>query len=548
MGIIKLETKDKKRKVTNNRMTNKNLLSGNEAIARGAYEAGVKVGVGYPGTPSTEILENFTKYEDVVTEWSVNEKVAMEVGLGSALAGKRTLVTMKHVGLNVAADPLFTASYIGANAGMVVVVADDPDLHSSQNEQDSRHYARAAKVPMLEPSDSQEAKEFVRYACELSEGFDTPIFLRSVTRISHSKTIVAFEPKLNYEHDKGFEKENIKKHVMIPAFARQRHFVVEDRMKALEEFSNRIEINRIEKGKGEIAFVTAGLCYNYVKEVFPEADIFKIGMVYPLPMRNLLEFCKGYEKVYVVEELDPFIEDQLKARGANNIVGKEILPVTGEYSPELIYTAITGNKFKGMEVGIKPFARPPMLCPGCPHAQTFNAMNKLGLTVSGDIGCYTLGTLPPYSAMHACVDMGASIPFAQGIELAQGSEFKYDVVAVIGDSTFAHSGITGLINAAYNKRRILVIVLDNSTTAMTGMQPNPFNGSTITGEETVVIDYQKLAEAIGIKKDNFRTVTAYKEEIISETIQELLAKKELCLMVVTGPCLIYKRKKEKNNG
>ncbi len=527
-------------------MTDKILLSGNEAIARGAYEAGVKVGVGYPGTPSTEILENFTKYDDVVTEWSVNEKVAMEVGLGSALAGQRTLVTMKHVGLNVAADPIFTASYIGANAGMVVVVADDPDLHSSQNEQDSRHYARAAKVAMLEPSDSQEAKDFVRYACELSEGFDTPIFLRTVTRISHSKTIVETEKRLDYRHDKGFEKENIKKHVMIPAFARQRHFVVEDRMKALEEFSNRIEINKIDKGNGKIAVITAGLCYNYVKEILPEADVFKIGMIYPLPFRKLIEFCKAYKKVYVVEELDPFIEDQLKAKGITNLVGKEIMPITGEYTPELIYTAITGNKFnKEITIDIKPFPRPPMLCPGCPHAQTFNVLNKLGLTVSGDIGCYTLGALPPYSAMHACVDMGASLPVAQGIEIAQGAEFKNDVVAVIGDSTFAHSGITGLINAAYNKRKTLVIILDNSTTAMTGMQPNPSNGYNIKGEETVAINYQKLAEAIGIKSDNFREVTAYKEADISATVQELLAKKELCLMVVTGPCLIYKRKMEK---
>jgi indolepyruvate ferredoxin oxidoreductase alpha subunit len=525
------------------------LLSGNEAIARGAYEAGVKVGVGYPGTPSTEIIENFTKYDDVVTEWSVNEKVAMEVGLGSALAGKRTLITMKHVGLNVAADPIFTASYIGANAGMVVVVADDPDLHSSQNEQDSRHYARAAKVAMIEPSDSQEAKDFVRIACELSEGFDTPIFLRTVTRISHSKTIVSLDKKLEYKHDKGFEKENIRKHVMVPAFARQRHFVVEDRMQALEEFSNRIEINRIDKGNGKIAIITSGLCYNYVKDVLPEADVFKIGMIYPLPFRKLIEFCKGYSKVYVVEELDPFIEDQLKAKGVTNLVGKEIMPITGEYSPELIYTAITGNKFtKEITIDITPFPRPPMLCPGCPHAQTFNVLNKLGLTVSGDIGCYTLGALPPYSAMHACVDMGASLPVAQGIEIAQGSEFKNDIVAVIGDSTFAHSGITGLINAAYNKRNTLVIILDNSTTAMTGMQPNPCNGFNIRGEETVVINYQKLAEAIGIKKDNFREVTAYKEADISATVQELLAKKELCVMVVTGACLIYKRKKEKVEG
>ncbi len=527
-------------------MEEKVLLSGNEAIARGAYEAGIKVGVGYPGTPSTEILENFTKYEDVVTEWSVNEKVAMEVGLGSALAGKRTLVTMKHVGLNVAADPLFTASYIGANAGMVVLVADDPDLHSSQNEQDSRHYARAAKVPMIEPSDSQEAKEFVKIACELSEGFDTPIFLRSVTRISHSKTIVNLEKKLDYKHDKGFEKENIRKHVMIPGFARQRHFVVEERMKALEEFSNRIEINRIDKGNGKMAFITAGLCYNYVKEVFPDADVFKIGMVYPLPFKKLIDFCKNYDKVYVVEELDPFIEDQLKVKGVTNLIGKEILPITGEYSPNLIYSAVTGEKPKEQITSeVVPFARPPMLCPGCPHAQTFKALNKLGLTVSGDIGCYTLGTLPPYSAMHACVDMGASLPVAQGIEIAQGADFKNDIVAVIGDSTFAHSGVTGLINAAYNKRHTLVIILDNSTTAMTGMQPNPCNGSTITGEATVAIDYQKLAEAIGVKKDNFRTVTAYKEEEISGVIKELLAKKELSVMVVTGPCLIYKRKKEK---
>ncbi len=527
-------------------MTEKQLLSGNEAIARGAYEAGVAVGVGYPGTPSTEILEIFTQYEDVTTEWSVNEKVALEVGIGSALAGKRTIITMKHVGLNVAADPLFTSSYIGANAGMVIVVADDPDLHSSQNEQDTRHYARAAKIPMIEPADSQEAKEYVRIACELSEGFDTPIFLRSVTRISHSKTITTLAKKLNFEHDKGFEKENIRKHVMIPAFARARHFVVEDRLEALEEFSNRIDINRIEKGNGKTAIISAGLCYNYVKEVFPDADIFKIGMVFPLPIAKLKKFCEGYDKVYVVEELEPFIENFLKANGVTNLIGKDILPVTGEYSPELIYDAITGTKTSaGLSVDVEAFSRPPMLCPGCPHAQTFNILNRMGLTVSGDIGCYTLGALPPYSAMHICVDMGASIPVAQGLAIGQGKDFKNDIVSVIGDGTFAHSGITGLINAAYNKRNGLVIVLDNSTTAMTGMQPNPFNGSTINGDETVVLDYKKLAEAIGIGADNFRKVTAYKESDIETAVTELLATKKLSLMIVEGPCLIYKRKKGK---
>lgn len=522
------------------------LMSGNEAFARGAYEAGFAVGCGYPGTPSTEILENFVKYPEVKAEWSINEKVALEVGIGASLAGARTLVTMKHVGVNVAADPLFTSSYIGVNGALVIMVADDPNLHSSQNEQDSRHYAMAAKLPMLEPSDSQEAKDFVGKAAELSEAFDTPVFLRSVTRVSHSKSVVNLSNKKLKLSKKNFQSD-VQKQVMIPAYARMRHFVVEKRLLALQSFAEEFEINKIELNQGKIGIVTSGLAYQYVKEVLPEADIFKLGMVYPLPAKKLKDFCSAYKTVYVVEELDPIIETQLKYFGINNIQGKSIFPLEGEFSSELIKGLILGkdNKQYSEFKDLKPFNRPPALCLGCPHRQTFNVLNKMGVRVTGDIGCYTLGALPPYNAMHTCVDMGASIPVAHGMELAEGEKYRNNIVAVIGDSTFAHSGITGLINAAYNKTHSLIIILDNSITAMTGMQPNPMNGITLKGEQTVSVNYEKLAEAVGINKSNFKRISAYKEADIEIAIQELLATKQLSLMVVEGPCIIYKRKKQK---
>jgi len=526
-------------------MTKQVLLSGNEAIARGAYEAGAKVGTGYPGTPSTEILENLSKYDGVNCEWSVNEKVALEVGFGSCLAGQRTIVTMKHVGLNVAADPLFTSSYIGVKGGLVIIVADDPDMHSSQNEQDSRHYARASQIPMLEPSNSQEAKNFVKLAFELSEKYDTPVFIRSVTRISHSKTIVDLCDPIKNPIKVGF-KRNIMKYVMIPAFARIRHKEVLKRMAKLELDCNTFSINKKTITDKKIGIITSGIIYEYVKEVLPDVSILKLGIVYPLPMDLIRKFCESIDTVYITEEVDPFIETEIKAKGITNLIGKDKFPLFGELSPDIIYNTVMNVQEKDLiSIDIEIPKRPPKLCPGCPHHQIFNVLNRLGLTVTGDIGCYTLGVLPPYSAMDTCLDMGASVTVSQGIELAEGKDFKNNTVAVIGDSTFAHSGITGLINAVYNKRHSLVIVLDNSTTAMTGMQPNPLSGETINGDTTYAIDYQKLAEAVGVKTEQIRIINAYKEEIMEDTVKELLATKELAFMVIKGPCVLLKRKRAK---
>lgn len=519
---------------------NKSLLFGNEAIALGAYHAGATVGTGYPGTPSTEILENFKKFKDIYTEWSINEKVALEVGIGASLSGARTLVTMKHVGVNVAADPLFTASYIGVKGGLVIVSADDPNMHSSQNEQDNRHYARSAKLPMLDPADSQEAYDFTKYAFELSEKYDTPVILRTTTRISHSKSVVV-DSNSRYEvKNFGFEK-NAKKYVMIPAYARARHFDVEKRLADLENDSNSFEINRMEINDTKIGFITSGICYNYLKEAMPEVSVLKLGLINPLPKKLIKEFCSKISKVYVLEELDPFFEEQIKAMGIE-VIGKEAFPITGELTPDAISLYFNQKENKKTKVEVKIPPRPPQLCPGCPHRTVFSILSKSGLIVSGDIGCYTLGVMPPFTAIDTCVDMGASVSIAQGMEIVQKDKNK--TVAVIGDSTFAHSGIESLFNAAYNKRNILTIVLDNGTTAMTGMQPNPFSGETINSEPAMQIDYEKLAASIGIVAPYFRIVDAYKSEEVEKAINELVESKKLSLLVVKGPCVILKRKKK----
>jgi len=538
------------------------LLSGNEAVALGAYSASAKVGVGYPGTPSTEILENFCKYKNVYAEWSVNEKVALEVGLGASIAGIRTIVTMKHVGVNVAADPLFTSSYIGTTGGLVVVAADDPSMHSSQNEQDSRYYAIAAKIPMLEPSDSDEAYQFTKLAFELSEKYGVPIFVRITTRIAHSKSIVNHDEVAPKEIELVGFKKNPKKYVMIPAFAKERHKVLEETLLKLSEDVNNLPINRKELNKdigviSEKGFITSGVCYNYVKEVFQDIPILKLGMVNPLPKNLILDFCKQYETVYIVEELDPIFETYIKALGIKNIIGKEIFPILGELNSSIIRDKINGIKSNSeikssvllSDIKIPP--RPPTLCPGCPHRQIFAVLSKLGCIVSGDIGCYTLGVLPPFNAMDTCIDMGASITVAEGLNLNPKNSGK--IVSVIGDSTFAHSGITGLVNAAYNKHQILIIVLDNGTTAMTGMQPNPLSGETINREPTIQIDYELLAASVGIKPTNFRIIDAYNQESygqnssMEEVVKEMLESKKLSLLVIKGLCVILKKKVKGNN-
>ena len=521
----------------------KSLLFGNEAIALGAYHAGATVGTGYPGTPSTEILENFKKFKDIYTEWSINEKVALEVGIGASLSGARTLVTMKHVGLNVAADPLFTSSYIGVKGGLVIVSADDPNMHSSQNEQDNRYYARSAKLPMLDPSDSQDAYEFTRYAFELSEKYDTPVILRTTTRISHSKSIVMDANSRHEVKNLGFVK-NAKKYVMIPAYARARHFDVEKRLAQLENDSNSFEINKMEINDTEIGFITSGICYTYLKEAMPEASVLKLGLIIPLPKNLIMDFCSKVKKVYIIEELDPFFEEQIKAMGVK-VIGKEAFPITGELSPDIIRNYFNKSVSKNINIDLKIPPRPPQLCPGCPHRTVFSILSKSGLIVSGDIGCYTLGVMPPFTSIDTCVDMGASVGIAQGMEIVQKD--KNNTVAVIGDSTFAHSGISSLFNAAYNKRNILTIVLDNGTTAMTGMQPNPFSGETINSEPTMQIDYEKLAASIGIVAPYFRIVDAYKREDVEKAINELVSSKKLSLLVVKGPCVIFKKKKKDNN-
>ncbi len=526
------------------------LLSGNEAIALGAWEAGVTVGTGYPGTPSTEILENLTKHKDVYTEWSVNEKVALEVGLGAAFAGARTLVTMKHVGLNVAADPLFTSSYTGIRGGLVIVSADDPEIHSSQNEQDNRNYAYHAKVLMLDPSDSEEARQFARIGIELSEKYDTPVILRTTTRISHSMTVVEPDPKPLRSHKaEGFARD-VKKYVMIPAHARMRHDFVEARMDRMAEDVNSLEINRTELRDTSIGIITGGISYTYVREVFPEASVLKIATPNPLPRKLITEFCSKVDKVIVVEELDPFMEMRIRSWGLD-VDGKNYLPSVGELTPDILLDSL-GDVVKSakhqtkkpLSASMKLPPRPPSLCPGCPHRLVFTVLGRIGATVAGDIGCYTLGVLPPYNAMDTCVEMGGSIGVAQGMEIASGEKYS-NTVAVIGDSTFAHSGITGLVNAAYNKRNTMVIVLDNGTTAMTGMQPNPLSGERINGEETYQLDYIKLAEAVGIKKENVKIADAYGKAELESLIPEMIGRKELCLLVVKGPCVIYKRKRNR---
>ena len=526
------------------------LLSGNEAVALGAYEAGATVGTGYPGTPSTEILENLTKYEGVYTEWSTNEKVAYEVGLGASFAGARTLITMKHVGVNVAADPLFTSSYTGVKGGLVVVSSDDPQIHSSQNEQDNRNYAYHAKLLMLDPADSQEAKDFTKLGFELSEKYDTPVILRTTTRISHSLTVV--EPEENPDRSRkpeGF-KRDIKKFVMIPSHARMRHVFVEKRTERIQEDVNTLSINRMEMGDTRFGFIVGGIAYTYVKEVFPDASILKIGTPNPLPRKLITEFCGKVDQVFVIEELDPFMEMRIKSWGLK-VEGKKYLPLVGELSPDILKMAfkeiipgLTDGANAPLTSYLKLPPRPPQLCPGCPHRLVFTILGRIGATVTGDIGCYTLGTLPPYNAMDTCVEMGGSIGVAQGLEIVAGKEYS-KTAAVIGDSTFAHSGITGLVNAAYNKRNTLIIVLDNGTTAMTGMQPNPFSGERINGETAYQLDYIKLAEAVGIKTENVVVTDAYGKAELEKLIPKMMDKKELSLLIVKGPCVIDKRKKRK---
>jgi indolepyruvate ferredoxin oxidoreductase alpha subunit len=509
------------------------LLSGNEAIARGAFEAGVKVASAYPGTPSTEILENFVQYEGVYAEWAPNEKVAVEVAIGASMGGVRALATMKHVGVNVAADPIFTASYTGVRGGLVIVTADDPELHSSQNEQDNRHYAVAAKIPMLEPSDSHEAKEFTRLAYELSEKYDTPFFLRTTTRISHAKGVVRLDEPSGPPFSPGFVRDPAK-WVMLPVNAKKRHFVVEERTKALREFAETFDGNRIEWGDRSLGIVTAGVAYQYVREAFPDASVLKLGLVYPLPERLFREFAAGVSRVVVVEELDPYLETHVKALGIP-AQGKELIPIVGELDPRIVRRGITGEAAPVRAPETVP-ARPPNLCPGCPHRGLFFALSKLKVAVTGDIGCYTLAALPPLSAMDTCVCMGASIGNAHGMEKALGREGIGKVVSVIGDSTFLHSGITGLMDIVYNKGCSTVILLDNSITAMTGAQENPSTGKTLHGEPTHRLSLPDLCRAIGV--EHVYVVNPHDMEQTEAVLRREIARPAPSVVITEAPCAL----------
>lgn len=515
----------------------KRLLIGNEAIARGAYEAGASVATAYPGTPSTEIVSHLARYEDIYAEWAPNEKVALEVGIGASIGGARTLVAMKHVGINVAADPLYTVAYTGVNGGLVIVSADDPGMHSSQNEQDNRGYGRFAKLPVIEPSDSQEAKDYTALAFELSEQFDTPVMLRVTTRLSHSQTLVE-------EGERGElvlkeYKKNAPKYVMLPGYARGRHVEVEKRMAALSDYAETTPLNRIEWGDKKLGIITSGVAYQYVREALPDVSVLKLGLVNPLPKNLITSFAQQVERLVVVEELEPVIEQQLKAWGIA-AEGKEIFTLLGEYSPEMIAQRLAGEALppvSGLTSQIPP--RPPLLCPGCPHRGVFHVLRKRRVTVMGDIGCYTLGALSPLEAMDACVCMGASIGMAMGMEKARGEEFASKMVGVIGDSTFVHSGITPLIDIVYNQGTSTILILDNDTTAMTGHQDHPATGVTIKKSPTNKLDLEALVRAVGIK--NVRVVDPLKLDELDTVLGEELARREPSVIIAKRPCALIDR-------
>jgi indolepyruvate ferredoxin oxidoreductase alpha subunit len=516
----------------------KELMSGNEAIARGAFECGARFAAGYPGTPSTEIMEAFATYPGVYAEWSPNEKVAMEVGIGAALAGARAMVVMKHVGVNVAADPLFTASYTGTNGALVVITADDPSLHSSQNEQDNRHYARFAKIPMLEPADSQEAKDFIKLAFDLSEQFDTPVFLRSTTRVSHSKSVVTLEEPRTPE-DRTAIRFNAEKFVMVPMNARKRRIAVEKRMQDLRIFAETFSENRIEINSPDVGIITAGISYHYAKDVFPEYSYLKLGMVHPLPVGLIREFAARVRKIYVVEELDPFLEEQIRALGIE-VTGKEIFPYTGEFDPGIVEQAIAGCRDAARalpEIAVPP--RPPNLCPGCPHRGLFYILGKLKVFVAGDIGCYTLSYMKPLEGMHSCICMGASIGMAHGMSKALGEKGRGKIVGVIGDSTFLHSGITPLLDMAYNRSDAVIVICDNFTTAMTGMQEHPATGFTLQGEKAMGVNLEALVKTLGI--ESVRIVDPRDLKTVRAVLKEELARSGPSVVISRRACVLFKR-------
>lgn len=518
----------------------KRLMIGNEAIARGAFEAGATVATAYPGTPSTEIVTGFSAFPGVYAEWAPNEKVAMEVGIGASIGGARTLVAMKHVGVNVAADPLYTFSYTGVNAGLVLVSADDPGMHSSQNEQDNRGYGLFAKVPVVEPSDSQEALDYCRSAFELSEQFDTPVMLRITTRLAHSQTLV--ETGEPVQRELGGYKKNAAKFVMLPGFARMRHVAVEKRMLEMKEYAETTPLNRIEWGNRDMGIITSGVCYQYIKEVLPEVSILKLGLVNPLPEQLIRTFVAGVKRLVVIEELEPVIEEQLKAWNIT-VEGKQLFSLLGEYSPELIEAKLLGvvneERF-GLDRQVP--GRPPVMCAGCPHRGVFYTLRRMRLAVMGDIGCYTLGAIAPLEGMDSCICMGASIGTALGMEKARGDEFAEKVVAVIGDSTFIHSGITGLIDVVYNRGTSTVLILDNDTTAMTGHQDHPATGFTISRRSTARLDLEALVKVIGV--EHVQVVDPLNLEELEGAVRTELKRREPSVIICKRPCVLIPHQPE----
>ncbi|MCM1569016.1 MAG: indolepyruvate ferredoxin oxidoreductase subunit alpha [Roseburia sp.] len=512
------------------------LMLGNQALARGLYEAGCSVVSSYPGTPSTEVTEEAAKYDEIYCEWAPNEKVAMEVAFGASLAGRRSFCGMKHVGLNVAADPLFTCSYTGVNGGMIICVADDPGMHSSQNEQDSRHYAMAAKVPMLEPADSGEACAFAKKAYELSEEFDTPVIIKMCTRVAHSQSVVE-EGERVLPEIKKYEK-NIAKYVMMPVNAIRRHPVVEERTRRLTAYAENCDFNRVEMGDTRLGIITSSTSYQYAKEVFgDQASILKLGMIYPLPEKLILDFAGKVEKLVIIEELDPMIENHCRALGLE-VTGKDILPMEGEFSQNLIARklGVETPAFRKLEETLP--GRPPVMCAGCPHRGLFYTLAKNKCTVLGDIGCYTLGAVAPLSAMDMTLCMGASISSLHGFNKALGQESEGRTVAVIGDSTFMHSGMTGLANIAYNQSNSTVIILDNSITGMTGHQQNPTTGYNIKGDPAGKIDLEALCRAMGFAR--VTVVDPYDLAECDRVIKEELAVEEPSVIISRRPCALLK--------
>lgn len=515
-------------------MSRQTIMLGNEAIARGAYEAGVKVTSAYPGTPSTEVSENVVKYEEIYAEWAPNEKVAAEVAIGASMAGSRSMCMMKMVGLNVAADPLYSDAYIGVNGGLVVVVADDPGIYSSQNEQDTRMVGRAAMIPVVEPSDSEEARVFTKRAYELSEKYDTPVILRTTTRLAHSQGIVNLEDRIELE-DKPYERD-IAKNVMMPANAIKAHLKVEARMNKMAEDADHLDINQVEYNDTGIGIITSGIPYQYVKEAVPNASVLKLGLVHPLAKGLIQEFASKVDRLIIVEELEPVIEEQVKAMGIA-CEGKNLFTVQGEYSANMLREKILGEK-ADMKQPTQAPARPPILCPGCPHRSTYSVLKKLRIHAAGDIGCYTLGAVNPLGVVDTTLCMGSSISTLHGMEKARGKEYIKNWVAVIGDSTFLHTGVNSLMNMVYNKSTGTVIILDNSTTGMTGHQDHPATGKTLSGEAAYQVDLVDLCKALGVK--HVEVVNAFDVDRLTKVVKEEVARDEVSVIISQSPCALLK--------